>query len=91
MNCTECGRNFIAQFDMALDGNHVVECPYCAHEHCRVIEGGKVTGDRWETRKQRIEVKPDSVWRSETAPVVTSTAAAFIREKWLNRIDVVLP
>lgn len=56
MNCTNCSKNFIAQLDMSLDGNHVVECPYCGHEHCRVVKAGKVTGDRWESRQQRHDV-----------------------------------
>ena len=85
LNCTECGKAFVARLDYSMDGNHVVECPWCAHEHCRVITGGVVTGDRWESRMQRVNVEPRRVWRSETLPMVTSTAAAFIRDRWLNR------
>ena len=90
LNCTECHQNFIAQLDMAVDGNHVVECPYCRHEHCRVIEAGVVTGDRWESRVQRVDVERRHVWKSPTTPAVTSMASAFIREKWLNRVDLAL-
>lgn len=88
MNCTNCHKNFIAELDMALDGNHVVECPYCGHEHCRVIKAGKVTGDRFESRKQRIDVEKRCVWKSDSRPIVTSSAAHFLRQKWLNREDV---
>lgn len=87
MYCTECHRNFIARLDMSLDGNHVVECPHCGHEHCRVIRNGTVTGDRWDSRMQRIDVDRRSVWKSDSQPVVTSTASAFIRDRWLNRSD----
>lgn len=90
MNCTNCGKNFIAQLDMGLDGNHVVECPHCGHEHCRVITNGVVTGDRWESRMQRVDVDKRCVWKSDSQPIVTSSAAAFIREAWLNRVDVQL-
>jgi len=40
------------QFDLdfEIDGNHVLECPECGHEHCRVITDGKITGDRWDSR-----------------------------------------
>lgn len=90
LDCTNCRRNFIAQLDYALDGNHIVECPYCGHEHCRVIENGKVTQDRWSSRQQRIDVDKRCVWKCDSRPIVTSTAAAFIREAWLNRCDVQL-
>lgn len=90
MNCTECGKNFIAQLDFALDGNHVVECPYCAHEHCRVITNGRVTGDRWESRHQRHDVDKRCVWKSDSQPAVTTTAASFIRELWLNRLEAIV-
>lgn len=86
MNCTNCSKNFVATLDMSLDGNHIVECPYCGHEHCRVIKDGKVTGERWESRGQRINVSKRLVWKSDAQPVYTSTAAAFIRDSWLNRV-----
>jgi DNA-directed RNA polymerase subunit RPC12/RpoP len=87
MNCTECSKNFIAQLDFGLDGNHVVECPYCGHEHCRVITNGKVTADRWDGRAQRVDVDKRCVWKSDSQPIQTSVASAFIRDAWLNRVD----
>ena len=48
--CHECDRYFRANFDASKDGNHVVNCPNCGHEHCRVIEEGKVTSVRWDRR-----------------------------------------
>jgi len=90
MNCTHCQKNFIATLDMSLDGNHVIECPYCGHEHCRVIKGGVVTGDRWETRSQRHDVAKRNVWKADSRPAVTTTAAEFIRQRWLNRSDLQL-
>lgn len=90
MNCTECHKNFIAQLDFGLDGNHIVECPYCGHEHCRVIKDGVVTGDRWSSREQRRDVDKRSVWKSDSQPVMTSTTSQFIRDAWLNKVDLVL-
>ena len=90
MYCTECSKNFIAQLDFGLDGNHIVECPYCGHEHCRVIKDGEVTGERWESRAQRIDVAKRCVWKSDSRPIQTTTAAAFIREVWLSRRDLAL-
>lgn len=90
MECTNCNKNFIAQLDFAVDGNHIVCCPYCLHEHCRVIENGVVTGERWDTRQQRVDVDRQCVWKADSRPIMTSTAATFIRELWLNREDVQL-
>lgn len=90
MNCTNCSKNFIAQLDMALDGNHVVECPHCGHEHCRVIKAGVVTGDRFESRVQRHKVEKRCVWKCDSRPIVTSSAAAFLRDKWLNLEDSIV-
>lgn len=88
MNCSNCSKNFIATLDMGLDGNHVVECPYCGHEHCRVIEKGKVSSDRWDSRRQRIDVEKRCVWKSDSQPIQTSTTSRFIRDLWLNRSDI---
>jgi len=88
MHCTECSKSFIAQLDMSLEGNHVIECPYCGHEHCRVVTSGKVTGDRWDTRVQRHDVHKRNVWKSDSRPAVTTTAAEFIRQAWLNGKDL---
>lgn len=90
MNCTHCNKNFIAQLDMSVDGNHIVECPYCGHEHCRVIKKGKVTGDRWEGRAQRVDVDKRCVWKSDSQPIITSTAGAYMRQAWLNKVDLQL-
>lgn len=89
MECTECLKHFIAQLDLSLDGNHIIECPWCGHEHCRVVEHGKVTEDRWSSRVgKRINVDRRCVWKADSRPIITSTAAAFIRDSWLNRLDL---
>lgn len=87
LNCTECSKTFVAQLDMGIDGNHIIECPYCGHEHCRVIKNGKVTGDRWSSRDQRVKVERKHVWKADSLPMSTSTAGEFIRARWLNLIS----
>jgi hypothetical protein len=77
---------FIAQLDMGLGGCHVVECPHCGHGHCRTIKAGVVTGERWDSREQRVDVDARRVWKAHSQPIVTSTAAAFIRQLCLNRV-----
>lgn len=87
LHCTNCAKNFIAQLDYRIDGNHIVECPYCGHEHCRAVKDGKVTEDRWDSRLQRVDVERRNVWKHDVLQVQTSSASHFIRERWLNRSD----
>ncbi len=83
LHCTNCGKNFIARFDFDIDGNHMVACPYCGHQHCRVIESGKVTGDRWSSRHEAVEVSTHSTWKDDHGNE-TSSVSHFLRERWIN-------
>lgn len=86
MNCTECGKNFIAELDFRIEGNHIVECPYCGHDHYRVIKAGKITEDRYKSGLATINVPKGKVVKVEDGlEMRTSTAAQFIRDAWLNR------
>lgn len=88
MNCHDCSHNFIAELNYSLEGNHIIECPYCGHEHCRVITGGQITSERWDSRHRRVDVNGRRVWKHDSQPAKTSTAAMFMRDRWLNRSDV---
>lgn len=88
MHCHACGNNFVAEIDYSLNGNHVVECPHCRHEHCRVIKDGVVTGDRFDGRNGgTFKVQERRIWKAsnDVLQVQTSSAAMFIRNSWLNR------
>ena len=82
--CTECSKLFIAALDYDIDGNHIVECPWCGHEHCRVIKGGRITQERWSSRGQRVDVGKRNVWKSDVLQAQTSTTSHFLYERWLN-------
>lgn len=86
--CHDCNKHFIARIDYDIDGQHVIECPHCGHEHCRVIKDGIVTGDRWEGRNgvRRIDVEKRNVWKSDDRVLTTTTTSHFLRERWLNRL-----
>ena len=43
VDCTDCGRVFIAKINHDLNGNHKILCPHCGHEHWRTIKKGVVT------------------------------------------------
>lgn len=88
IHCHSCTNTFIAQLDFSIDGNHVIECPYCQHEHFRVIKAGHITDDRWDPKEQRIDVEARCVWKSNVLRVQMSSVSAFLRDSWLNRSDL---
>jgi len=50
--CHECQRYVQFDIDVELNGEHVIVCPNCKHEHCRVVENGRVTEVRWDSRNR---------------------------------------
>ncbi len=89
LDCHECHSDFVALLDYSLTGNHIIQCPNCGHEHCRVIEGGKVTGERWSSRhgsdKDRDGIKARRVWKNDVLPMKTTMASEFMRQRWLEK------
>jgi len=89
MHCHDCHKEFVALIDYSVTGNYVIECAHCGHEHCRVIENGKITDERWSSRygsdKDRDAHRPRRVWKSDSLPARTSSASEFIRQRWLER------
>ena len=70
LHCHQCSKSFVAQLDFSVDGNHIIECPYCLHEHCRTIKDGIVTGDRWDSQVQYRTLPrfdSSSAWPSQFA------------------------
>jgi len=67
--CHACGGYVRFDLDLALDGNHVLECPNCGHEHCRVVKGGVITDARWDRRNGPTYAVAASVvsWYSQSA------------------------
>jgi len=87
IHCSNCSKEFVAELDYSIDGNHVILCPHCYHEHCRVIKKGAITSDRWDSRNDRVDVSKVNVWKSTVIQATTSTAAAFIRDRWLEKVS----
>ncbi len=50
LHCHACGKYVQFRLDMNMNGAHVLNCPNCDHEHCRVVKDGKITNDRWDQR-----------------------------------------
>ena len=48
--CHSCKKYVQFELDLEINGNYVIDCPDCAHEHCRVVNNGVVTDIRWDRR-----------------------------------------
>jgi len=48
--CHACGKYVQFDIDTSLNGNHILNCPSCGHEHCRVVTDGVITDGRWDSR-----------------------------------------
>ena len=89
IHCHNCSKNFVAELDFDVNGNHEIVCPVCDHIHYRTIKNGLITGDRYSSSaEQTVRVEGRSVWQSSVIKAKTSTVAHFLRERWLNRSDV---
>ena len=86
--CHEC-RNYV-QFNIpAENGNLVVECPNCGHEHLRVVKNGVITEDRWGSRNNNNPTMYASGTAYTTSSYITvsatsSTSSYFIQDSWMN-------
>lgn len=76
--CHACERHFIAELDMAVTGNHEVHCP-CGHIHYRVVERGRVTGDRYRSSMGTVYVTGS--WYTGAS---TTSGSAFLQQSWDN-------
>ena len=84
--CHECQRYVQFNLDMELNGNHVLECPNCGHEHCRAVQDGKVTGDRWDSRNGPM-ISVTSVYvtfSSMSVEDTTTSGSSYLADSWLS-------
>ena len=42
LHCHNCSKTFVAELDLDVSGNYVIECPPCGHEHFRSIKDDKI-------------------------------------------------
>jgi uncharacterized protein YbaR (Trm112 family) len=89
--CHDCGRYVQFDLDLELNGNHVLSCPNCNHEHCRVVENGRITGIRWDSRNRRVPVPTATVSSSSTSIYINMDAVGtsgdvFIYQAWANTV-----
>jgi len=45
--CHGCNQSFTAELHMEVNGQVEIDCPNCGHPHYRIVQGGRVTGERY--------------------------------------------
>ena len=77
--CHNCRSYVTFKMDMGLNGNHVIICPKCKHEHCRVVKDGEITSDRWDSRNNTFYVSI-VVYKS----TYTFSQSSYLATSWLG-------
>lgn len=81
LHCHECNQYVQFNLDVSINGNHVLNCPNCGHEHCRVVKDGKVSDTRWASRNRNDNFTINII-------VVTgATATSTSMTTWANGGD----
>lgn len=55
--CHDCERYVQFDVDIHLDGEFLIRCPNCGHEHCRIVRDGRITDIRWSQRNNVQEAR----------------------------------
>lgn len=88
--CHNCGHYVQFEIDMELNGNHVLLCPVCGHQHCRVVKNGEITSERWDSRNQTFYISSNTVTYSTTSTwnlynsSTYAPVASFLYGSWMN-------
>ena len=80
--CHACSTRMKFELDLSLNGNHVLNCPKCGHEHCRVVANGKVTSERWHQRNG-VQVYYVATYYAATS-TTSSTGMTWMSDSWNN-------
>jgi hypothetical protein len=95
--CHECQNYVQFNIDTSLNGNHIIKCPNCGHEHCRVVNNGVISETRWDSRNTvgngliqtymttGLTSSAGSTYDTYTANGVANTATTvFTYGAWMN-------
>ena len=77
LHCHACDKYVQFVIDQGLDGNHVLDCPNCGHEHCRVVKDGLITDDRWDSRNGPTYPVSGTYTTWTNSATITSSSSAY--------------
>jgi len=90
--CHACRRYVQFDIDTSIDGNYVIVCPNCKHEHYRVVKNGIITEDRWGSTNNlssymMVNVATMTTSQNSTFSLYsrgTYNASIFLYMSWMN-------
>lgn len=82
--CHHCQHYVQFDLDMSLNGNHILNCPNCNHEHCRVVKNGKITSERWDSRNQPVIIITNSTFTLISTYDSSTSTDYFLYQSWMN-------
>ncbi len=82
--CHDCESYVQFDVDLSLDGNHVLECPKCGHEHCRVVENGRITDIRWDSRNGPTIWASNTQWTIRSNYTTSTSGNVFLYQSWAS-------
>jgi len=92
--CHNCNKYVQFDLDMELDGQHVLNCPNCGHEHYRIVRNGKITEKRWASMQTYYITNCTSSSTSTTSTYYynfgtdTGTASIILASSWTNGLYI---
>lgn len=88
LHCHDCDRYVQFDIDVELNGNHVLNCPNCGHEHCRVVNDGIISDQRWDSRNGNIVptyyVSGSATYTTTSIDTMSTGSSSFTNDMWLN-------
>ena len=91
--CHECSSYVQFNLDISLNGKHVLNCPKCGHEHCRIVKDGVISEDRWDRRNgsstpgtssMSVIYATNVAWTTASTFNSTSATNSFFYDSWIN-------
>jgi hypothetical protein len=90
LHCHACDTYVQFKIDLSLNGNHVLNCPKCNHEHCRVVKDGVITDERWASRNDGTPTFQLQAYSTSSTSTFTmyaqnnDSASTYMYESWMN-------
>ena len=84
IHCHNCNRYVQFTIDLALNGNHTLDCPNCGHQHFRYVENGIITDVRWRSSAQSYRLTSVTVSATSTGTYYAGTGSYNLFSSWLS-------
>lgn len=86
--CHGCGGYVQFNLDLSVDGNYVLHCPKCGHDHYRVVKNGKITDERWGQSQSQIRIVSSITYTTTSTYSTTTSCSNFLYTSWMNTTTV---